>query len=130
MLWHIHMILILHLLTVSFFFSKPIIFFECSLQEAQNFFMESFPRYKLCLFSIWSNPQIVDIEYSQGICLPIFVFKEFAHPTIFLIKDSISARIMSGILSEFIYWLNFNISSFSDGLQFHKFHFYMLFHET
>ena len=41
------------------------------------------------------NLQIVDIEYLQGICSPTFVVEEFsglfAHPSIFLIKDSISA---------------------------------------
>ena len=39
---------------------------------------------------MWSNPQIVDIEYPQGICSDknIFVVEEFcrlfAHPSIFL----------------------------------------------
>ena len=37
-----------------------------------------------------SNPQIVDIEYPQGICSSIFVVEEFsglfANPSIFLIK--------------------------------------------
>ena len=38
---------------------------------------------------------IVDIAYPQGICSPIFVVEEisglFAHPSIFLVKDLISA---------------------------------------
>ena len=37
-----------------------------------------------------SNSQIVDIEYPQGICLPIFVVEEFsglfAHSLIFYLK--------------------------------------------
>ena len=57
--------------------------------------MQSFPRYKVCLSFIWSNPQIVAIEYPQGICSPIFAVEDFsgffAHPYIFLIKDSRSA---------------------------------------
>ena len=39
--------------------------------------------------------QIFDIEYLQGICSPIFVAEDFsglfAHPSIFLIEDSMSA---------------------------------------
>ena len=52
--------------------------------------MLSFPWYKVCLSFMWSNPQIVDIEYPQGICSDknIFVVEEFcrlfAHPSIFL----------------------------------------------
>ena len=49
--------------------------------------MQSFPRYKVCLSFIWSNPQIVAIEYPQGICSPIFAVEDFsgffAHPYIF-----------------------------------------------
>ena len=33
----------------------------------------------------------------------------FAHPTTFLIEDSVSAQIMYDILSDFIYWSNCNI---------------------
>ena len=51
---------------------------------------QPFPRYKVCLFSIWSDPQIVEIEYLQGTCSPIFVVKDFSglfpHPTIFQLK--------------------------------------------
>ena len=43
---------------------------------------------------MWSNPQIVDNEYPQGVCLPIFVLEEylglFLHRSIFLIKHSTS----------------------------------------
>ena len=49
--------------------------------------MQSFQRYKVCLFFILLNTQIVDTEYSQAICLPIFVNEEsfllFAHPSTF-----------------------------------------------
>ena len=42
-----------------------------------------------------SNAQIADIGYLQEICSLIFVHKEFsvlfAHPSIFLIKDSMLA---------------------------------------
>ena len=42
-----------------------------------------------------SNAKIVDIEYPQGICSPIYAVEEFSglfeHPSIFLIKDSMSA---------------------------------------
>ena len=65
---------------------------------------------------ILSNTHIVDVKYPQGINAPIFVIKDFrglfAHPSIFLIKDSGSAKIMQSVLSDFIYWLNFNILSF------------------
>ena len=95
-----------------FVFSKPIIFFACSLKEAQNFFIQSFPRYKVCLFSIWSNLQIVYIEYSQGTCSPIFSVEDssglFAHLSIFLLKDSMSAsfslvyKILRAIVRLFV----------------------------
>ena len=43
---------------------------------------------------MWSIARIVDIEYLQGICSPIlrsiFYPGLFAHPSPFLIKDSIS----------------------------------------
>ena len=39
--------------------------------------------------------QIIEMKYPQGICSPIFVVEEFSglftHPSIFLIKDSMSA---------------------------------------
>ena len=46
--------------------------------------------------SMWSNPQVSDIEYPQWICSPIFVIEDFsglfAQPSIFFfIRDSISA---------------------------------------
>ena len=55
----------------------------------------SFLQYKVYLFPKWSNAQIVDNEYPQGICSPIFIVEEFSglieHLSTFLIKDSMSA---------------------------------------
>ena len=66
-----------------------------SLKNSQNVLIQSFQQHKECFFSIPSNVQIVDIEYPQGICSTIFVAQEFfglfAHPSTFLIKDSIAA---------------------------------------
>ena len=66
----------------------------CSLKDLQNF-IQSFSRYKVWLFSKWSNDQIVDIEYPQGIFSPISVVEDysglFAHSSIILIKDSMLA---------------------------------------
>ena len=63
----------------------------CSLKEVQNFFIKSSPRYKICLLSI-SKAHTVDNEYPQEICSPILVVEKFsglfAHPSIFLLKDS------------------------------------------
>ena len=90
------MILAVVLLTGTFFLiSKLITFLACSLKEVQHFFIQSSPRYKVFLFSMLSKDYIVDIEYPQGICSPIFVAEAFsrlfANPFILLIKDSISA---------------------------------------
>ena len=77
------------------FFSKSIVFFACSYEDSWNFFIHSCPRYKVCLFSILSKAHIVYLEYLQGIWSSIFVVEEFsglsAHPSISLMKDSISA---------------------------------------
>ena len=55
-------------------------------------FFQSFPRYKICLFSIGSNPHIAHIKCPEGTRSPIFIVEDFsglfAHPSIFLIKDS------------------------------------------
>ena len=65
----------------------------CSLKDLQNF-IQSFSRYKVWLFSKWSNDQI-DIEYPQGIFSTISVVEDysglFAHSSIILIKDSMLA---------------------------------------
>ena len=62
----------------KFFFSKPVLLFERCLKDVQNFFIQSFSWSEICLSSMRSNPQIVDIEYLEGICSPIFVVAEFS----------------------------------------------------
>ena len=85
------------LLTVALFFSKSINFATCYFREMRKCFIQSSTRYRLCLFSILSNAHIVDIEYPETICSPIFVVEDFsgffAHPSILLIKDPKSASI-------------------------------------
>ena len=57
--------------------------------------MQSFPRYRVCLFSILPKAHIIDIEYPQGTCSPNFFVKDFSafftHPSVTLIKHSRSA---------------------------------------
>ena len=52
--------------------------------------MQSSPLYEASLFSALSKAYIVDTEYPQEICLPIFAIEDFsglfAHPSIFLIN--------------------------------------------
>ena len=88
-LLHLDIILILLFLTVISF-SQSIIIFACSLKEVQNFFKQSFPQYKVSFSAMWLNPQIVDIEYPQGVCYSMFVFEDFsglfAHSSIFLLE--------------------------------------------
>ena len=67
-------------------------------------------------------------------CFPIFVVEDlsglFLQLSIFLIRDSMSAEIIYGILSDFMYWLNSNILYFELAKQFQKkIYFYILFHE-
>ena len=70
-------------------------FTSCSLKEVQTVFIQSSPRYKLCLFSMLSKANTVEIEYPQRIWSLIFDVEEFCglfvHSCISLIKDSISA---------------------------------------
>ena len=61
---------------IIFFFSNLITFIVHSLKDSQNFFMQSSLLYA-CLFSMPSNDHIVDTEYIQGICSPIFVVDDF-----------------------------------------------------
>ena len=90
--------LTLCLLLVTFFsLLNLIILIACTFEDLQKFFIQSFPRYKVCLFFIWSNPQIVDIEYLQVICSPVFIVEDvcglFAHPSILLTNHSSSAYL-------------------------------------
>ena len=102
MLLHIDVILVLLLVTATFFsFSKSVIFFVCSLKGSQSFLIQSL---------LWHNKyfcflcdQIVNTEYPQGMCSPIFLHLLFSHLSIFLVKDPMSAKLMYEILSNFIY---------------------------
>ena len=80
---------------VTFFLFKINYIFRELLKDSQNFFMQSSPRYQVCLFSVLSKARIVDIEYPQGMCSRIFVVEEFSglfeYLSIFLIKDSVLA---------------------------------------
>ena len=50
-----------------FFFLKIIIFSVCSFKNGQNFFIQSLPLYTSCLFFIFLNNDIVDIEKPDGV---------------------------------------------------------------
>ena len=50
--------------------------FACSLKDSQ--ILQSFMLFKVYLFSMWSTAQIVDIEFTQGICSHIFIDEEFS----------------------------------------------------
>ena len=67
--------------------------FACSPNDSKTFSCNIFHYIKYVVL-LQSNAPIVDIEYPQGICSPIFDLEEFsglfAHSSIFLIKDSIS----------------------------------------
>ena len=39
----------------------------------QKIFMQSLPQYTSCLFSMFLNEEIADIEKLDGICSPTFV---------------------------------------------------------
>ena len=66
---------------IIFFFSKLTIFISCSLKNSFHALLktilQSLSLCKLCLFPMSSNIHIVDIEYPQGICSPIFVVDHF-----------------------------------------------------
>ena len=62
---------------IVFFFSKLFIFIVSSLNDSEDYFMKS-PLYTSCLSSLPSNVHIVDIEYPQEICSPIFVVNDFS----------------------------------------------------
>ena len=74
---------------------KLIISIASSLKNSQNFFMQSISQYTLCLFSMFLNDDIVDIENPDKICSDTFVVCEFSglflHSSIFFIKYSRSA---------------------------------------
>ena len=45
----------------------------CSLKYSQNFFIQSLPLYMSCLFSMFLNDDIIDIEKFDGKYLCSFV---------------------------------------------------------
>ena len=75
-LLHLDVILVLLLLTETFFSFQSQLYFSCVLLMSLNVLL------------ILLNAQIVDIEYAQGICSTIFVVEEFSgsfpHPSISL----------------------------------------------
>ena len=90
-----------------FFFLKLIISSACSLKDLQNFLMQSLPLYTSCLFCMFLNDDIVDIEKADRICLPAFVVNDFSvlllYPLIFSIKHLGFALIINIALSYFRY---------------------------
>ena len=116
-LLRLSVILTLCLLTVTFCsFQNQLLFLRVLLKIHNIFSYNLFQRYKVCLSFMWSKCQIVYIEYPQEICLPIFLVEyfsgSFAQPSVFLTKHSRLACITYAILSDFVYWLNFNIFFF------------------
>ena len=63
----------LSLITSVFFFLKLIISIVCSLQDSENFFMQSLALHTSCLFSMFLNDNIVDTEKPAGIRSPTFL---------------------------------------------------------
>ena len=61
------------LITSFFLFLKLIVFIERSLENSQNFFMQSLPLYASCLLSMLLNEDILEIEKSDGIFSLTFV---------------------------------------------------------
>ena len=61
------------LITSFFLFLKLIVFIEGSLENSQNFFMQSLPLYASCLLSMLLNEDILGIEKSDGIFSLTFV---------------------------------------------------------
>ena len=72
------------------FFKKIIISIMCSLKDSQNFFMQSLPLYKSCLFSMLVNGDIGDLmEYVYLLLLQIN-FQDYFYihqPFLLNIKD-------------------------------------------
>ena len=83
-LLNLHVILILFLLTITFSSFQNQWFFTCSFKESQNFFIKSFSRYKVCLFSyMWWYAQIVNIKYPKEIWSHISVVEDYSHTQLF-----------------------------------------------
>ena len=90
--------------------------------------MQSLTLYTSCLYSMSLYDDIVDIEKPDEICSlnnNDNFSGIFLHKSVFYIKDSRSAWIIKGTLSEIWYWLNCNILVSSEGktiLQILNFH--------
>ena len=120
-LFHLHVILLLHLLTVSFFpFQKQLYFWRVFLKKHKTFSYDLFHDIKYVYFLYDQIPQIVDMECPQGICLPIFVVKEFsglfARPSIFFNQR---LKVSVNNIWHFIWFhilIKFYTSFFSDGI--------------
>ena len=82
------------LLITSFFFFKLIIFIACSLKNSQNFFIQSLPLYKSCVFSMLLKKDVA--EKPDGICSLTFHVDEFSglllHSPMFSIVNSRSHK--------------------------------------
>ena len=93
----------------------------CSFNNSQNFFIQSLPVYTLHLFSMLLNEDLVGIEKPDQISSLTFVIDElselFLHLSIFSIIHSRSAKIMNSALSDFWYWLNYNILVSSESIK-------------
>ena len=63
----------------------------CSLKDLQNFFIQSLPLFRSCLFSMLLDEDIVDIEKPDGIYLVNEFSGLFLHPSIFSVVLSRSA---------------------------------------
>ena len=94
-------------------FFKLIIFIASSLKDSNSkfedlkLFIQSLPRYTSCLFLMSLNEDIVDTEKPGGVCSLTYVVDDFSglflHLSAFPIKDSISAQIRNGSLSDLRY---------------------------
>ena len=88
---HFHMISATLLLITSFlFFFKLIISIACCLKDSLNFSMQSLPLHTSCLFYMFLNEEIVDIEKPDVVFSLNFVVDEFSglflYPSIFLLN--------------------------------------------
>ena len=104
-----------------FFFLILTIFIVCSFNNSQNLFVQSLPVFTLHLFSMLLNEDLVGIEKPEKISSLTFVIDElselFLHLSIFSIIHSRSAKIMNSALSDFWYWLNYNILVSSESIK-------------
>ena len=67
------------LLINSFFlFLKLIVFIACFLKKSKKFLIQPLPVYTSCLFSLFLNEDIVDIEKPNEICSLTFAVNKFS----------------------------------------------------